>query len=282
MNLDFLPFSWSDVSTTRLINISLILTISFAFIRLLVFLIKRSKLNVMNATSRIVLSNWITYIGVFVVIVMVMHELEIDLTPLLGAAGIIGVIVGVASQTSLGNIVSGIFLVSEKSFEIGELIRVGDKLGVVYSIDLLSVKLKTMDNLLIRIPYQTLITTEMVNITRFPIRRMDFDLSVAYKEDLGRVNQILKDIAKDSPVCLDEPEPLILFKNFGDSGIELLFAVWFEKNNYALVKNSVFQTIKKRFDEENIEIPFPHVSLYAGEETKPFPVQTSQKQDTTK
>ncbi len=264
----------AGISADKIINIGLIILFSYLIIQILVLLIKRTKTKVLNPTSRMVISNWITYIGVFIVILMVFRELKIDLTPLLGAAGIIGIVVGVASQTSLGNIISGIFLVSEKSFEVGELIRVGEKLGVVYSIDLLSVKLKTMDNLLIRIPHQTLITTDMVNISRFPIRRMDFELSVAYKEDLGKVNDILKSIAKESPICLDEPEPLILFKNFGDSGIEILFGIWFERSSYALVKNSVFRAIKERFDEENIEIPFPHVTLYTGEATKPFPVRT--------
>ena len=74
---------------------------------------------------------------------------------------------------------------------------------------------------------------------------------------------------------MDEPEPLIVFKDFGASGIDILLGVWFEKQNYLKVKNSIFQEIKARFDAEGIEIPFPHVTLYTGEATKPFPVMNT-------
>ena len=153
-------------------------------------------------------------------------------------------------------------------------------MGVVYSIDLLSIKIKTFDNLLIRIPNQTVISTEVTNITRFPIRRLDIEISVAYKEDLRKVKTILEKIAKNNPLSLEEPEPLIVFKNFGDSGINILLGIWFEKTNYLKVKNSIFLEIKKTFDEEGIEIPFPHVSLYTGEETKPFPLVVNETKST--
>jgi small-conductance mechanosensitive channel len=161
--------------------------------------------------------------------------------------------------------------VSEKSFEIGDLIRIGDKTGVVYSIDLLSIKIKTFDNLLLRIPNQTVISSEVTNVTRFPIRRLDFDLNVAYKEDLEKVKQVLERVVKRNPLCLDEPEPIVVFRTFGPSGINILLGVWFEKTNYLKVKNSVFQDVKTAFEAEGIEIPYPHVSIYTGEATKPFP-----------
>jgi small-conductance mechanosensitive channel len=198
--------------------------------------------------------------------------LGIKASALFGAAGVVGIVLGIASQTSIGNIVSGIFLVSERSFEIGDLVRVGDKLGVVDSIDLLSIKLKTLDNLLIRIPNQTIITTELTNITRYPIRRMELLVSVAYKEDLRKVTQVLNEIVANNPLCLDEPEPLILFKNFGDSGIDIQLGLWFEKTQYKDLRNSIFVDIKEGFDKANIEIPFPHISLYTGEATKPLKI----------
>ena len=194
------------------------------------------------------------------------------MTAVFGAAGVIGIVVGIASQTSIGNIVSGFFLVSEKSFEIGDVVRLGDKSGTVYSIDLLSVKIRTFDNVLIRVPNQTVISTELINVTRFPVRRMDFNISVAYKEGLKKVKSILQEVAKNNPLCLEEPEPVIIFQNFGNSGIEILLGVWFEKVNFLKVKNSVFLEVKAAFDKEGIEIPFPHVTLYTGAETKPFPV----------
>lgn len=212
----------------------------------------------------------IIYSGVVLILFIIFKIIGIEASALFGAAGVVGIVLGFASQTSIGNIISGIFLVSERSFEIGDLVRVGDKLGVVDSIDLLSIKLKTMDNLLIRIPNQTIITTELTNITRYPIRRMEVLVSVAYKEDLRKVTQVLNEIVANNHLCLDEPEPLILFKNFGDSGIDIQLGLWFEKTKYKDLRNSIFIDIKEAFDKANIEIPFPHISLYSGEDSKPF------------
>jgi small-conductance mechanosensitive channel len=107
---------------------------------------------------------------------------------------------------------------------------------------------------------------------------MDIDISVAYKEDLAKVKSVLERIVKRNPLCLDEPEPLIIFKTFGDHGINILLGVWFEKANFLKVKNSIFMEIKSTFDAEGIEIPFPHVSIYAGEATKPFPFVKNTKE----
>jgi len=146
--------------------------------------------------------------------------------------------------------------------------------------DILSIKIRTFDNQLLRIPNQKVITTDLTNITRFPIRRLDFDISVAYKEDMEKVHNLLSEIAKNNPLCLDEPEPLILFRDFGNSGINILFGVWFENSIYLTVKNTIFKTIKKQFDDHVIEIPFPHLSLYTGEKSKPMTVRIVDDQET--
>lgn len=213
------------------------------------------------------------YSGVIVVAVSVLYQLGFQLTALLGAAGVAGIAIGFASQTSVSNIISGIFLISEKPFSVGDVIQVGGTTGTILSIDLLSLKLRTFDNRFVRIPNETLIKTEVINITRFPIRRLDINVGVAYKEDVQRVKDVLTDIARRNPYVLDEPTPLVLFTNFGDSALEFLFAVWFAKADLFLVRNSIMQEIKERFDAEGIEIPFPHRTLYTGAVTEPFPVR---------
>jgi small-conductance mechanosensitive channel len=259
------------------INIALTIIIGYVAIQLIAFIVRKMLWKNLSKQSKMLLSRGIVYTGVIIIIFIVFKQLGIKLSALLGAAGVLGIVLGIASQTSVGNAISGLFLISEKPFEIGDIIKVGDKTGIVYSIDLLSVKLRTFDNLLIRIPNQTIISTELTNVTKFPIRRLDFDISVAYKEDLAKVVEILKTIAKENPDCLDDPEPLIVYKNFGDSGINILLGVWFEKSNYLKVKNAVFQTIKETFDSQGIEIPFPHVTLYSGEVSKPFSVKVEKQ-----
>jgi len=259
------------------IQIVLIVVLGLAFIQLLAFIAAKIISKGKSKHLKMVVRRAIVYSGAIVIIMLVLKTLGVDAGALFGAAGVIGIVLGIASQTSIGNIVSGIFLVSERSFEIGDLVRVGDKLGVVDSVDLLSIKLKTLDNLLIRIPNQTIISTELTNITRYPIRRMDIVVSVAYKEDLRRVSQILTEVLANNKFCLDEPEPLIIFNNFGDSGIDIKLGLWFEKTTYKDLRNSIFIDIKEAFDKEKIEIPFPHISLYAGEATQSFKVELNER-----
>jgi len=267
-------FNISPEAISMFKQIALTLILGYVIIQILVILSKRVLFKKASQQSKMLITKGIIYTGVVVIVFTIINILELKnvFHTMLGAAGVLGIILGIASQTSIGNIVSGLFLISEKPFEIGDLIRVGEKQGVVYAIDLLSIKLRTLDNLLIRIPNQTIISTEVVNITKFPIRRMDITIGVAYKEDLKKVTEVLRSIANDNPLCLDEPEPLVLSNTFNTSSIDFIFGVWFEKTNYLQVRNSIFQQITERFREEGIEIPFPHISVYTGEATKPFPI----------
>ena len=274
MNFNFSKY-FNAANLEKLMWVLIIVVVGVALIYLLAFVVNKVLPKSLSQQRKMIIRRLIYYSGYILLGFILIAQLDIDPTPFFGAAGVIGLVVGVASQTSIGNIVSGFFLVGEKSFEIGDVIKVGDKSGVVFSIDLLAVKIRTFDNQLLRIPNQTIISTELINVTRFPIRRLDFNVSVAYKEDLAKVKTLLEEVAKANPLSLDEPEPLIVFKDFGASGIDILLGIWFEKPNYLKVKNSIFQEIKARFDTEGIEIPFPHVTLYTGEATKPFPVMNT-------
>jgi small-conductance mechanosensitive channel len=276
--MTFLRKFFEEPTLISIRNILLIVVIGYLAILTLNLIIRRLLWRNLSQQTKFIIGRLILYSGNVIIIILVLGQLQIKLAAVLGAAGVLGIVLGIASQTSIGNITSGLFLISEKTFEIGDLIRVGDKLGTVYSFDLLSVKLKTLDNLLVRIPNQTLISTEVTNITRFPIRRMDIEIDVAYKEDLRKVMEILKHLALENHHCLDEPEPLILIKDFTGSSIKITLGLWFEKTNYVNLHNSIMQEIKSRFELEEIEMPFPHLTLYTGEATKPFPVEVKQKQ----
>ena len=132
----------------------------------------------------------IYYGGLAVMIAIVLNQLGFKLGALLGAAGVAGIAIGFAAQTTLSNLISGLFIIGERPFAVGDVILIGTTRGTVESIDLLSVKLRTFDNLLIRIPSETLLKQEVTNVTRYPIRRFDLTLGVAYKEDVYRVVEV--------------------------------------------------------------------------------------------
>jgi small-conductance mechanosensitive channel len=255
------------------IRVVIVLTAGFILLKIVNFSVGRVTKKRFSQQTAMLVRKGIFYIGAFIILVSVLRQLGFKLTALLGAAGIAGIAIGFAAQTSVSNIISGLFLISEKPFAVGDVIKVGGTMGIILSIDLLSVKIRTFDNLYVRIPNEQLIKTEVTNITRFPIRRMNIDVSVAYKDDLAMVKDLLLDIAKKNPFCLDNPEPFFIIKEFGNHGIELLIGAWFSKTDYVQLKNSLMEEIKKQFDEHGIEIPFPHISVYAGSRTEPFPVQ---------
>jgi small-conductance mechanosensitive channel len=213
------------------------------------------------------------YSGLIILTVTVMGELGISMAPLLGAAGIVGIALGFASQTSVSNIISGLFLIAEQPFKVDDIITINTTTGFVMSIDVLSVKLRTFDNKFVRIPNEMIIKTEVINLTRFPIRRFDAKVSVAYKEDIEKVREILLDVAEKNQYSLSEPEPQVIFEAFGTSSIDLSFRIWAPVDEWLELKNTIQEEVKEQFDEEGIEIPFPHVSLYAGSESKALPVE---------
>ena len=219
------------------------------------------------------------YFVIAVAALSALREVGADLSVLLGAAGVLTLAVGFASQTTVSNLISGLFLVGERTFKNGDLIQVGDKLGFVTSIDLLSVKLRTFDNLLVRLPNEMLLKAELTNLTHYPIRRLDLTLGVAYKEKVDRVKEIVLEVADKNTYCLDEPKPIFWFNGYGDSAVLLRFSAWFAITNWFEGIHRLQQQIYEALTEAGIEIPFPHRTLYTGSVTEPFPVRVVGEDD---
>lgn len=212
--------------------------------------------------------------GVLVLTVAgVLRELGFSLGTLLGAAGLFSLAIGFAAQTSVSNLLSGLFLVGEQPFVVGDLISVEDSIGEVLSIDVMAVRIRTFDNLVVRIPNETMLKAKVTNYTSFPIRRHTLMVGVAYKESISHVREVLEQLAKDHPLVLVEPPPVVVARGFLDSSIHIQFSVWCRKESFMEVKHQMFESVKEVFDDAGIEIAFPHLSLYAGSATAPLPVR---------
>ncbi len=218
----------------------------------------------LSAQQRQLLSRAVYY-GILALFgISAMRQFGFDFTVLLGAAGIVTVAIGFASQTSAANMIAGLFMVVEKAVSIGDIITVDDVTGEVLSVDLLSTKLRTFDNLQVRIPNETMVKARITTLNRFPLRRVDVNVGVSYASDLALVQQTLQEVARDNPLCLDEPGPLVIWTGFGDSSINYLYAVWGKSENFLTLRNSITREIKVAFDAAGIEIPFPQRTLQPG------------------
>jgi small-conductance mechanosensitive channel len=269
MNTAFLTEFWSelrkDSDPLEVLSRILIMTLTVLLILLVFKLIQaaatRSLKGRITEQRAFMVRKGIKYTGMALAILFVFKNLGVDMSAILGAAGVAGIVFGFAAQTSMSSLISGFFLLSEKPFQVGDAIKVDDISGVVLSVDLLSVKIRTYDNLFVRIPNETIIKSNLTTVTRFPIRRLDLSFTVAYKEDLERVQKLLLELAKKNIYALDNPAPFFGIDKFDSSGIALIFCLWFEKNNFWNLKNSIIIAIKKAFEEEHIEIPYQKIDI---------------------
>ncbi len=209
------------------------------------------------------------------VLATTLSQFGVNLGAALGAAGIVGIAVGFAAQTSLSNVISGFFLLGEKPFVVGDLIEVDGVTGTVDRIGMISASVRTPDNRSVRIPNETLVKSTVSNITGNPIRRYDLEVGVSYNEDIDQVMRVLRETADANKHCLDEPSPLVLFVGFGDSSINFLLGVWMAREDYLLVRNSIAAEVQRAFNREGIEIPFPHSVLAGGKGAAPIEVRLS-------
>jgi len=261
----------------KLLRACLLLILGYIFAKLLSYYSTRFSEKVFTLQTSFLIKRLVYHLIFILFVFSALLEMGFNLNVLLGAASVLTVAVGFASQTSASNFISGIFLMAERSFSTGDVIRVGSTVGEVLSIDLLSVKLRTFDNLFVRLPNETLIKSEVTTLTKFPIRRLDLKIGIAYKENIDKVKKILQQVASDNPLSLEEPKPVYIFQGFEDSSLSLQFSVWAKRENFLELKNSIYEQIKIAFDKEEIEIPFPHISLYAGSATEPFPIKITRE-----
>jgi small-conductance mechanosensitive channel len=216
----------------------------------------------LRASQLLILRRFASGITLIVAIGWALSELGLNLGYLLGAAGVLTLAVGFASQTSVSNLISGLFLMSEQPFVVGDTIEVGGKLGEVRAIDLLSVKLRTPDNLLVRIPNEAMLKSNVTNLTHFPIRRLEMPIGVAYDSDFDRVRDVLLEVVAGIPECLVEPAPLVRFQGFGDSALLLDVAVWVPTAKMLEMRTRIPVAVKAALDAAGIVIPFPQRTLY--------------------
>jgi len=258
--MDALQPIFDFVATERgfaLLRALALLILGWVIARAATGLITRLFRNILDTQRLFLVRRSAFYAIILLAIFSALLELGFNLGVLLGAAGILTVAVGFAAQTSASNIISGLFLIGESPFSIGDLIKVGDLTGEVLSIDLLSVKLRTLDNLYVRVPNESLIKSNVTNMTRFPIRRFDLQIWLDYKEDLAQASKVLEGVALAHKLCLDEPKALIIFQGFGDSGQNLQFSVWAARENWLTLRNTLPADAMRALAEAGIEIGLP-------------------------
>lgn len=207
------------------------------------------------------LTRFVGYIYYVVLALFILNAAGVNLKALWGATGIAGIAIGFASQTTMSNLISGLFVLGERTFKVGDFISVNGVSGTVDSVGLLSAKVHNLDNQVIRIPNSVIINNNFQNNSYNDIRRMTFEISVSYDTNMRVALEALERVAPLCPTVLSEPESAAWFNGFGDSGINMVLAVWFKGSDLVKAKNEVFIAMKEVFDGAGIEIPYSRIDV---------------------
>ncbi len=209
-----------------------------------------------------VIIRFLKYIFYVIAVLYILSLFGINLKAIWGAAGIAGVAIGFAAQTSVSNLISGLFVLTEGSIHVGDTIIVGDVTGIVDEVKLLSIRVHTFDNQMVRIPNSTIINSNLTNNSYHNKRRWTVKVGVDYSTDMKLALETLQKAADLCPTVLKDPAPSVWFDGFDSSSINLVVAVWFKPADFLQTRNDIYIAIKKVLDDAEISIPFNQLDVH--------------------
>lgn len=198
---------------------------------------------------------------------IVLSELGIDIAPLLAGAGVVGLAIGFGSQALVRDVITGLFILIEDTVSVGDVVTAGGHTGVVEDLSIRTIRLRDVEGSVHIIPFGDV--TSVINLTKDYSFAL-VDIGVAYREDTDHVSDVIRAVAEEmradpawSPVVL-EPIEIFGVNELADSAVIIRTRIKTPPVKQWGVKRELLRRIKKRFDAEGIEIPFPHTTVYFG------------------
>ena len=256
----------------RGIILSLLIVIWSVFAARLVRLILRTMSRQAKTTSAVrpqtvpLFNNLVSVLVVILAVYFVFQAWNIDMTAWLASAGIVGIAVGFAAKDTLANLFSGVFILADAPYKIGDyvILESGER-GKVTEIGIRSTRILTRDDVEITVPNSIMGNTRIVNESGGPYEkfRIRVQVAVSYTSDIDQVRNVLMDIANQEPGVCDDPEPRVRFRTFGASGLDIELLCWVENPELrGRVLDSLNTTVYQRFAAEGIEIPYAKQDVY--------------------
>jgi small conductance mechanosensitive channel len=221
-------------------------------------------------------------LGVWVVLILlIFREVGVDIAPILAGAGIVGLAVGFGGQNLVRDVISGFFLIMENQVRVGDVAVINGTGGLVDAVNFRTVMLRDLSGTVHVFPNGTI--TTLSNMTH-TWSAWVFDLGVAYKEDVDQVMEVIREVGRElradptiGPKIIEDVE-IFGVNKFADSAVEIKGRIKTRPIEQWSVGREFQRRIKYAFDRHDIEIPFPHVTVYRGEATPPFELEIMQKQ----
>ena len=214
---------------------------------------------------------------VFIIVIgimMILPELGVDIVPILAGFGIAGVAIGFGAQYLIRDLIAGIFIILENQYRVGDVVKLADIGGLVEEVTLRKTVLRDLDGIVHHVPNGEIKTAS--NFTRH-FSRVNLNVSVAYNTDLDHaisvINRVGKELAEDGKwrKVIKSPPQVLRVDNLGDSGIDIKILGDVKPIEQWAVMGELRLRLKKAFDVEGIEIPWPHTKVYFGSPLPDFP-----------
>lgn len=265
--------NWLETTIAMLPNLVIALLVLIAFYVIGKYIRKAVKQMLHRATTNQTIINLIEtiagilIIGIGIFIALSILNLDGTVTSLLAGAGIIGLALGFAFQDIAANFISGIILSIRHPFGIGDIIETNDYYGEVRKMNLRNTIIKTPDGQVVYIPNKSVFENPLENYTKGAERRIDLSCGVSYGDDLEKVKRLAVEAIEELDNYNKDREVEFYYNEFGDSSInfEVRFWVRFLKNpDYWSARSDAIMSLKKKFDDNDIMIPFPIRTLDFG------------------
>lgn len=199
-----------------------------------------------------------------IVLIAALDRLGVDTTSFIAVLGAAGLAVGLALKDSLQNFAAGIMMIIFRPFKLGDFIEAGGVSGVVEKINVFSTIMKTGDNREIIIPNGQIYAGAITNFSARDTRRIDMVFGIGYGDDMLKAKQIMEDILTSHELILDDPAPVIMLAELGDSSVNFNVRPWVKSSDYWPVRSDLLEKIKLAFDENNISIPYPQMDIHTN------------------
>ena len=210
----------------------------------------------------------VSYSIIIIAVIWALTILGVNLSGLMVAGGIAGLVIGFASQSIVGNLVSGLFLMIERPIKIGDQVSIDEIRGFVEDIHIISTTVRTYDGLFVRIPNQKVFTTSITNYVGNVARRFGYVVGIRYSDDADQAIAIIKNLIEEQPFALKNPPPQAFVDNLGDNSVNIIVRVWAPITDWYALKMELLWKIKKTLEEEGIEIAFPQRVVWLANELK--------------
>lgn len=243
---------------------AIILVAGVVALKLTAYLVARSFSRRGDSHHSMVARKVVMYLGAVALLLAAASAADIDLTAYLAAAGVLTVAVGFAAQTSVGNLIAGIFLIIDRPFEVGDHVQIEDKHGHVESISLMSTHIRTFDNQLVRWPNEFVLQAMIINFARNPAWRLDLPFRVAYGSDLERARAVVAEAAQRSRYVLIDPPPVVWGIRVEESGVGLELRAWIDRHDFLEARTALVGAIHDALREADIELPYPQLAISRG------------------